>query len=415
MPIHIPQDDPIRALFPSGSLPFRRSRRALVRKSRERPLNSLSSALDLSAVYGVDERRNMALRTLKDGKMRVSKGDMLPYNRRGFVNSPSGNKAFFLAGDHRANEHPVLTSIHTLFVREHNSICDDLRLVSKKWNDEDMFQFARVINVAQFQKIVFNEFYPAFVGSPLPPYTGYKRRMNPTVSNVFSTAAFRVGHTMVSDVIYRHPKNRDPLRPLSLKDSFFKSHVVLKKDIDQFIRGAAHQRAQEIDLNVTSALRNFLFRRVRHETGFDLVALNLQRSRDHALVSYARIRKRLQYPEVKTWSDISSDLAIQAELKRVYGLARTVEAWIGLIAEDKVKGSSFGKTMGAIWRMEFVRLRNGDYFYYRRAGAVPKEIRGISRMKRVFRSRALLKDIILRNTNITRRELPVGTNSIFFA
>ena len=76
---------------------------------------------------------------MRNGKMKTSSGNLLPYNTRNGelsgaidLNSPemandSGHHVkTFVAGDDRAAENPVLTSLHTLFVREHNRICDSL-------------------------------------------------------------------------------------------------------------------------------------------------------------------------------------------------------------------------------------------------------------------------------------------------
>lgn len=58
--------------------------------------------------------------------MRVSAGRLLPKD---------SNNLFYLAGDVRANENCILTSIHTLFVRYHNYMCDQIN--SKVMNPTD--------------------------------------------------------------------------------------------------------------------------------------------------------------------------------------------------------------------------------------------------------------------------------------
>ena len=51
--------------------------------------------------------------------------------------------------------------------------------------------------------MIYNEFLPAFLGTgALPAYGGYDSAANPAVSNAFSTAAFRIGHTTIdADVL----------------------------------------------------------------------------------------------------------------------------------------------------------------------------------------------------------------------
>src|SRR5204863_823523 len=105
--------------------------------------------------------------------MKTSSGNLLPYNTRtgelsGVIDltapemaNDSGHQVkTFVAGDIRAAENPVLTSIHTLFVREHNRICDSLIRMGMR-NDEQMYQIARKIVGDLIEAITYQEFLPA--------------------------------------------------------------------------------------------------------------------------------------------------------------------------------------------------------------------------------------------------------------
>lgn len=127
MSINAAPSDPIFANYSAG-LPFMRSERgAFVHgKDREGPLNSLPSALHLSAVYGADKDQAKLLREGSGGRMLVRNGDLLPFNTSGLVNSPRATADFYVAGEHRVNEHPVLSAIHVIFLREHNRLARKL-------------------------------------------------------------------------------------------------------------------------------------------------------------------------------------------------------------------------------------------------------------------------------------------------
>jgi len=116
--------------------------------------NTITSWIDASQVYGSDEERASWLRTHKRGKLKVSTGNLLPYNTTdGELNSsidpnaPEMDDPFhsgrphFVAGDVRANEQPGLTTLHTLFVREHNRVCEELRRNGIR-GDERLYQMA---------------------------------------------------------------------------------------------------------------------------------------------------------------------------------------------------------------------------------------------------------------------------------
>ena len=374
----------------------------------ERPVNSLTSAVDLSSVYGVDNRRNDALRSKIGGKLLTSGADFLPLNNPMLSNAPTSEKIYFLAGDHRSNEHPMLTTFHTIFVREHNSICDELKASFPTWSDQMLYENARRINSAQFQKIVFEEFYPAMTGRNLSPYSGFKFYRNVNIIDIFSTAAFRVGHTMIGNKVSRRGPGNAPLPGLNMEDMFFRvASKLMPGDMENFLRGAMQTNAQEVDLMVHDALRDFLFTGIPEEgVAIDLISLNIQRGRDHALPTLNQIRARLGITPASSFSDISSNLNTQLRLASVYSNVNQVEAWPGMVAEDHVSGSSMGKTMLAVWDRQFLNLRDGDRFFYKNIVFDASLKAAVPRINRISTAPELLREIILRNTDVAAGELP---------
>lgn len=413
--IDIPADDPMLANITGGRLRFFRSRRATVeeRSTEVRPINTLTSLMDLDSVYGASKERADLLRDGEGGaRLKVGPNNLLPQNTLRLSNEPRLDRKFFVAGDLRSNEHPMLTSIHTIFLREHNDIVAELETKFPDFDDELLFQTARQINIAQFQKIVFDEWYPAITGRRLPRWTRFQANVDPGISVLFSTAAFRIGHTLVNNVVSRQgPRNRN-MRPLTLENTFFSNvNLILNTGIDSFLRGAANTRAQEVDLMVVDALRNFLFTNVNGLDGLDLIALNLQRSRDHGVPFYNDVRARFRRGNrARTFADITRNSNMQSALQTAYGSVDNVEAWIGLMAEDHPANSSMGPTMLAIWVAEFRRVRDGDSFYYEIMSQYdPAVLEAVPRLSALFNGQDTMRALLLRHTGITESELPTRT------
>lgn len=93
---------------------------------------------------------------------------------------------FLCTGDIRANEQVGLTAMHTLFMREHNRLCDDLANYYPGKTDEEYYQMARKIVIGEVQAITYKEFLPALLGTMAPDldtWVGYNATVDPTIAN----------------------------------------------------------------------------------------------------------------------------------------------------------------------------------------------------------------------------------------
>src|SRR5204863_8822068 len=122
-------------------------------------VNTITAFLDGSMVYGSDATRAAALRTFQGGLLKTSAGDLLPFNTAGLANANDAHifpdSQLFLAGDVRANENVELTSLQTLFVREHNQQAAALAAAHPTWTDEQLYPGARAIVIGETQAVTY--------------------------------------------------------------------------------------------------------------------------------------------------------------------------------------------------------------------------------------------------------------------
>ena len=70
----------------------------------------------------------------------------------------------FVSGDSRVNENIVLTSLNTLFVREHNRICQEVGSVFKHLSDQDLYMYGKNYVSALIAKITYEDYLPLLLG-----------------------------------------------------------------------------------------------------------------------------------------------------------------------------------------------------------------------------------------------------------
>ena len=416
--IAVPKGDPYFDPLSTGTQVIRASRSifdATTGTSTTNPrqqINTITAWLDGSMIYGSDAATAMKLRTLSGGKLKLDANGMLPENN--LTNFPSGtvplvndahrvpDNQLFAAGDVRANENIELTSLHALFVREHNRWADRVKALNPQLSDEQLYVRARALVIAELQAITYNEWLPAILGpNAIAPYRGYNPRVNPQLSNEFSTAAFRFGHSLLGDdVEFLDANGRPVAEEMALSDAFFNPTVFDEVSIESIIKYLASDPSSELDSKVVGSVRNFLFG-PPGAGGFDLAALNIQRGRDHGLADYNDTRAALGLPRVRSFADITRNPELQQKLQSLYGTVNNIDLWVGLLAEDHVPRTSMGPTGSRIVANQFERLRDGDRFWYENShsGQLLRDLRNTR-----------LSDIIARDTELKN----IQTNVFIF-
>lgn len=372
---------------------------------REHP-NTITTWIDGSVVYGSDAARADWLRENRGGRMKVSdyeEGDLLP--QANYAEDPTTpGMSFagfnfsnsFVAGDGRANEHVALLSMHTLFVREHNRLAGEILDRNPDWSDEQIYQYARHINIGLIESITYNEFLPS-LGIELDDYEGYNSTIDPSISNEFATVAFRMGHSQIGSTMFRLNETRMPSAQghLTLREGFFDvSPITEGGGIAPILRGLAYNVQPENDLMYVDDLRNQMFG-PPGAGGMDLCAIDTQRGRDHGIPDFNTVREAFGLARYTNWSDFTSDNATIEALNSTYPDVDSVDAFIGMLAEDHIENSALGETMHVIIKEQFERLRDGDRLYY---GSEFSDLADIQDQI----DNTTLADIILRNTEIER-------------
>lgn len=304
------------------------------------------------------------------GKLRVTPKMLLPIDPEA-TDDCKTRGGCFLAGDSRADEHIGLAGFHILFVREHNRIATKLRKINRHWSGEKIYQTTRKIVGAIVQHITYNEYVPTL--ADLKPYRGYKSWVDPSVSNAFSTAAFRFGHSQVKNswaqLNYKFEKisNNIPLR-----QTFKNNTVLFNKGIEPTFFGLVGNTSETVDTNLASGVGEKLFIPPGMSGTANLAAINTQRGRDHGLPGYNEYRGFCGLGKARNFYGFRKQITSRKSRWTLRKLYKNVNNHIDLfpagLAEKHMRGKEVGQTFGCIIKDQFERTRDGDRFFYKRGG-----------------------------------------------
>uniref|UniRef100_A0A915BN44 NAD(P)H oxidase (H2O2-forming) n=1 Tax=Parascaris univalens TaxID=6257 RepID=A0A915BN44_PARUN len=393
-------------------------------------VNERTSWIDASFLYSTQEPWVAALRSWRNGTL--AEGPMNGYPPLNGPHIPLINPAppqihrlmnperLFMLGDPRVNENPGLLSFGLILYRWHNIQARRIQAENPTWTDEEVFQGARRWVIATLQKITLYDFLPAVLADDkaVPPYTTYHPYVPPGISHAFATAAFRFPHSIVPPALLFRKRNNGTCEfrnevggypALRLCQNWWNAQdIVQEYSVDEIVLGMASQIGEGEDIIIVEDLRDFVFGPM-HFTRLDVVASSIMRGRDNGLPPYNELRKSFNLP-TKNWTTINPLLyeknpKMFIELAALYkGDISQLDAYVGGMLETNGEGP--GELFGAVILDQFLRLRNGDRFWFENTQ------NGFFTAEEIERIRSItLRDIIRETTSIDDAELQ---QNVFF-
>jgi peroxidase len=329
-------------------------------------INTSAGYLDLSQLYGSTQAVADSLRN-PDGTLKTSDNGLA---------LPVGNDQF-VTGDPRVMENAELTVATILFMREHNYWVGVLKAQHHEWTGDQLYNMAKAITTAEYQNIVYKEYLPLLLGADfLKPYKGYNPNVNAQVTQEFSTAAFRVGHSQISDTQNGIDNNGNVTFTESLAQSFFNTPEIDEANgLNNLLRSLSIGGAQSTDVFAVAVLRNLLFAGLVGGgiDEIDLIAIDIQRQREVGLGSLNQTRVALGLPPHHSFEELAecaADPVVLRLFQTVYGSIDNVDLFMGGLAESPVPPTVpnvgvVGETFREIIGRQFENLRDGDRFFWK--------------------------------------------------
>jgi Animal haem peroxidase len=347
-------------------------------------INENTAWWDGSAIYGNSLTEQQLMRCGDGGKLRVSAS-----RRPIFPNDPQHDPAQipgFWTG---------LAMMGLLFCLEHNSVCDALAAENPYWDDEELFQRARLVVSALIAKIHTVEWTPGIISHPTTVaalranwYGIAGQTIRDTFGRISSSELisgitggtvdhFGVPYSLTEEfsIVYRmHPLIPDDYEIRDWRTDDVESRYTLRElsgpagktvleeaDLVNFFYsfGTANPGALVLQ-NYPKFLQEFQ----RPDGKFtDLAATDILRTRELGVPRYNEFRRLLHLKPANDFADLTADADMQNTLREVYGNdIEQVDTIVGMFAEKRPKGFGFSDTAFRIFILMASRRLNSDRF-----------------------------------------------------
>ncbi|CAG11618.1 unnamed protein product, partial [Tetraodon nigroviridis] len=242
--------------------------------------------VDLGHIYGGDLERQHKLRLFKDGKLQhqVINGEVYPPTVKDVgvemqypPHIPESER--FAVGHEAFGLVPGLMMYATIWLREHNRVCDVLKEVHPDWDDERLFQTSRLILIGETIKIVIEDYVQHLSGYhfklKFDPELLFKERFQyqNRIASEFNTLYH--WHPLMPDSFHIEEKE------YSYKEFVFNNSVVTRHGISHLVESFTKQLAGRVagGRNVPKSLLYVSIKSIENSRQMRYQSLNAYRKR----------------------------------------------------------------------------------------------------------------------------------------
>uniref|UniRef100_A0A671RC12 Prostaglandin G/H synthase 1 n=1 Tax=Sinocyclocheilus anshuiensis TaxID=1608454 RepID=A0A671RC12_9TELE len=299
----------------------------------------LAHGVDAGHIYGDSLDRQLDLRLHKDGKLKhqVVNGEIYPptvLDAPVKMNYPPsvppelqlaiGQEVFGLL--------PGLSLYATLWLREHNRVCDILKQEHPTWGDEQLFQTTRLIIIGETIRIVIEDY--------VQHLSGYRLKLHFDPALLF-TSPFQYQNRIAvefNQLYHWHPLMPDSFHiageeihyPQFLFNTSILTHYGVEKLVDAFSTQPAGQIGGGHNIHP-------VVRKVAEGVIIE--------SRELRLQPFNEYRKRFNLKPYTSFSEFTGEKEMAKELEKLYGHIDALEFYPALLLEKTRPGVIFGESM----------------------------------------------------------------------
>ncbi|XP_053247405.1 prostaglandin G/H synthase 2 [Podarcis raffonei] len=300
---------------------------------------ALGHGVDLNHIYGETLDRQMKLRLFKDGKLKFQMidGEMYPptvkETQAEMIYPPHVPEHLkFSVGQEVFGLVPGLMMYATLWLREHNRVCDILKGEHPEWDDEQLFQTARLILTGETIKIVIEDYVQHLSGYhfklKFDPELLFNQRFQyqNRIAAEFNTLYH--WHPLLPDTFQIHDQE------YTYQQFIYNNSIMLEHGLSHMVESFSRQRAGRVagGRNVPAAVQK-------------VAKASIDQSRQMRYRSLNEYRKHFMLKPFQSFEELTGEKEMAAELEELYGDIDAMELYPALLVEKPRPGAIFGETM----------------------------------------------------------------------